>query len=69
MSGVNVDFYKAQLLKQADQLDQRLLTNGMPASRHIDSCGLHPAPLRLQMTRCGVLILRSVFYAAAVQTM
>ena len=28
MSGVNVEFYKAQVLKQLDVLDQRLLTNG-----------------------------------------
>ena len=33
MSGVNVEFYKAQLLKHADQLDQRLLTNG-PSHSH-----------------------------------
>ena len=43
MSGVNVEFYKAQVLKQLDVLDQRLITNG--ASR------AHP-PLHLSALSC-----------------
>ena len=38
MSGVNVEFYKAQLLKQADQLDQRLLSNGPHTTQQPHTC-------------------------------